>query len=411
MTSTGATVVVLGYSEIGIKKKNRLFFTNVLCRNLQRVLEGLPCGTMEVVSSRILLYMKEPLDEAARCEVRRRLRYVPGVAHYAFADRMIPRELPALESEVDRVVAGALASRSTLPASFCIDTARGDKRYEITSPELNARLGARVQKATGMAVDLDAPEFRVHVLVLRNHFLVHTQRYEGERGLPVGSAGRVVSLLSSGIDSPVAAQRMMRRGCRVFFVHFHSVPFTSRASVDLAEDLVRRLAPYQNVTVLYHIPLAQIQQRIVSAAPSQLRVLLYRRYMVRLAEYVAKKVKGKALVTGESVAQVASQTLENIAAIEAATQLPILRPLIGLDKEEIIALARELGTYELSTQPYDDCCAFLMPQNPETHARLLAVERAEAALGDMEPLIRGALDRAEERKFRGGELIQTLASF
>lgn len=401
-------VVVLGYGEIGIKKKNRPFFTNVLKRNLLRALDGLPCGAIEVETSRLLLYMREPLDAPTRAEVCRRLRFVPGVAHFAVADRLVSREIEALEAEVDRVVGEALNDRNTAPRTFCIETARGDKRYPMTSPDLNARLGRRVQERTGLQVDLERPDLRVHVLVLQHHGIVHTHRIEGERGLPVGSAGRVVSLLSSGIDSPVAAYRMMRRGCRVYFVHFHSRPFTSRASVDLARELARQLAVFQNVTYLYEVPLGEIQQRIVTAAPSPLRILLYRRFMVRLAECVARKVRGRALVTGESVAQVASQTLENIAAIDAAAGLPILRPLIGMDKEEIIRAARRLGTYETSSQPYEDCCAFLMPQHPETHAQLRDVDRAESLLGDLEPMLRDALARARERKFRseGGRVLE-----
>jgi thiamine biosynthesis protein ThiI len=192
----------------------------------------------------------------------------------------------------------------------------------------------------------------------------------------------------------------MGRGCRVFFVHFHSLPYTERASLELAEELVRQLALHHPSARLYFVPLGEIQRKIVTEAPAPLRVVLYRRYMLRLAALVAKKVHAKALVTGESLAQVASQTLDNIVTIEQAVSIPILRPLIGTGKEEIIAEARRLGTFEISIQPFDDCCSFLMPQRPETHAKLAEVLRAEERLGDMEPLLRDALSRTEELRIK-----------
>lgn len=411
--------VVLGYSEIAIKRKNRLFFTQVLKRNLARSLGELGLGPVRTVAGRLLLSFDRPLERDLRARVASRLDDTLGVAYYAFVDRELPRDLDQLDEAViavvrSRVVDGGEGANSSAgwggerergrpgPTTFRIDATRGDKTYPLTSPELNSRLGAAVRREIPLEVSLDDAELSVHVVVLQDRFLVYTERNEGERGLPVGSSGRVVCLLSSGIDSPVAAYRLMRRGCRVYFVHFHSVPYTERASIELAGDLVEQLSRYQHSSYLFLVPLAEIQQRIVTSAPEPLRLLLYRRFMTRLAERIARRVRGKALVTGESVAQVASQTLENIAAIDDAATIPLLRPLIGMDKEEIMAEARRLGTYEISTQPYEDCCAFLMPQRPETHARLSEVQRADEALGDMSECVRRALRGTEVRRVRGG---------
>lgn len=388
---------VIHYSEIGIKGKNRPFFTGVLKRNLLKALAGFPHGLLRSQSGRLLLSIPEPLSEAQEEDLVARLRPVIGIAHYAVARRVRGWSLQRLTAHVVALARTRVAAEPR-PETFSIEAARNDKSYPLSSLELNRHLGEAVRLATGLSVHLGRPDLKIHVEVLTGGFLVHARRHPGQRGLPVGSSGRVVSLLSSGIDSPVASRRIMGRGCRVYFAHFHSLPYTQRASVDIAEELVEKLAPYQTSSFLYLIPLAEIQQRIVTSAPSPLRVLLYRRYMLRLAERVAQKVKARALVTGESLAQVASQTLENLAAIEEAVNIPVLRPLIGMDKEEIIGEARRLGTYEISIQPYEDCCSFLMPQHPETRAKIAEVREAEAMLGEMEPLIRETLRRTEERR-------------
>jgi thiamine biosynthesis protein ThiI len=215
------------------------------------------------------------------------------------------------------------------------------------------------------------------------------------RGLPSGSSGRVVSLLSSGIDSPVSSYQMQKRGCRVFFVHFHSFPLTNKASYHNAIKLATKLTSFQYTTKLYLIPLIKIQQAIILSAPAKLRLLLYRRMMFRLAEKIAWKEKARALVTGESVGQVASQTLENIVAINEAVTIPILRPLIGQDKDEIIELAKKINTFNISIEPYDDCCSYLVPENPETKAKIAEVRQAEEKIENWQQLINQALKEAE----------------
>ena len=210
----------------------------------------------------------------------------------------------------------------------------------------------------------------------------------------MGVSGRAACLLSGGIDSPVGAYMMMKRGMRLDFVHFHSVPRTDPASLEKVHDLVRVLNRYQGNARLAMVPLLDIQEQIAARCPASLRVLLYRRFMLALAERTARRFKARALVTGESLGQVASQTIENMAAVEAVTSLPVLRPLIGLDKQQIINIAKRAGTYELSILPHFDCCSFLMPENPATKSYADELDSAEAAL-DVTTLVTEALDRAE----------------
>lgn len=406
LTESGTSIVV-HYGEVGIKGKNRAFFLGMLKRVLHRTLEGAPSRNIQSLPGRLLLEFSRPLSEIETSRVLERIGGTFGISHFSVCE-VVPKasvsggsedDLKALHRAVVEIARRASA-RFPVPSSFRIASHRSDKQFPITSVELNTRLGRAVVNALSLPVDLRAPQMEIHVEILHDRFLLYGDRREGLDGLPVGSSGRVVALLSSGIDSPVAAYRMMGRGCRVSFVHFHSMPYTKRASVDLAIDLVRRLSLHHPTSRLYLVPLANIQQKIVTQAPAPLRVVLYRRYMLRLAELVAKKMRARALVTGDSLAQVASQTLDNLAAIDQAASMPILRPLIGTGKEEIIDVARRIGTFDISIQPFDDCCSFLMPHSPETHAKLEAVLRAEERLGDMQDLLDDALARTEEIRIK-----------
>ena len=247
-------------------------------------------------------------------------------------------------------------------------------------------------------IDLKNADATCFIEVTEKGALMYTEKISGLRGLPIGVSERAVSLLSSGIDSPVASFKMLKRGVNLSYVHFHSQPFTSSASQDNTGKLVELLAGYQLRAKLYLIPFIEIQKHIMTHAPERLRVLLYRRYMVRLAEIVARKEKAMALVTGENVGQVASQTLSNIRVVAEVTDLPILRPLAGYDKEEIIEVARQIGSFEISTAPYEDCCSLFVPQKPETRARPEIMLKAEAGL-EMDELMRDAIDRTELRVF------------
>ena len=282
--------------------------------------------------------------------------------------------------------------------SFKVATRRAYKQFPLTSEEVNRELGAFVQGETHTAVDLERPDLTIHVEVLPRDIYFSCGREAGPGGLPLGVSGRVVSLLSGGIDSPVAAHRLMKRGCHVVFVHFHGVPFLDGTSRIKAAELARALTRFQYESRLYLVPFGEIQREVVVGAPAPLRVVLYRRLMGRIAEQIAHREHAKALVTGESLGQVASQTLDNLAAIEEAVGMPVLRPLIGSDKEEIVQQARTLGTYEISIIPDQDCCRLFVPQHPATVSTLEEVRADESNL-NIEKLVQMGVDQVEIQGF------------
>jgi thiamine biosynthesis protein ThiI len=261
-----------------------------------------------------------------------------------------------------------------------VSVRRADKRFPFTSPQIEREVGGLIKMRTGWRVDLGRPALTVHIEMLPDEACFFFGKEPGAGGLPTGTSGRVACLLSGGIDSPVAAFRMMRRGCSVLFVHFHSYPILSRASQEKVREIVKLLTAYQLRSRLMLVPFGDLQQQVVLACPAELRVVVYRRMMLRIAERCARRWRARALVTGEVVGQVASQTLENLTAIAAATPMEILRPLVGMDKDEIAAEAGRLGTLPISNMPDQDCCTLFTPRHPATRARLDAITRAEAAL-------------------------------
>jgi thiamine biosynthesis protein ThiI len=265
--------------------------------------------------------------------------------------------------------------------------------------EFSASLGAAlIREFPRLKVDLHTPRLTLGVEVRREEALVYARRLKGPGGIPVGTMGSAVVLLSGGIDSPVAAWLTMKRGTRALFMTFHSYPFLSEASLGKVEELVKRLARFQNGAALFVTPFADIQVAVKKDCPEPLRTVLYRRMMVRLACRLARREGALALVTGESVGQVASQTLENIRAIGAVAEFPVLRPLIGFDKTESIDLARRIGTYDISIQPYPDCCTVFQPRHPRIRSTLAEVEEAEEALA-VDALVDEAFAGVEQRIF------------
>ena len=263
--------------------------------------------------------------------------------------------------------------------TFRIETNRADKRFTMTSPEVNQVLGRFVEELTGARVNLSNPDLTVYLDIQSRGILLYFNENPAHGGLPVGSSGRVAVMLSGGIDSPVAAWHMMKRGCPATYIHFHSYPLVDRSSIEKAGELVQHLARHQRQSELYLAPLAEIQKRIIVETPPSYRVLLYRRFMVRIAEKLARQAKAKAIITGESCGQVSSQTVENIAVVDDVATMPVLRPLIGMNKEEIVGMARKIGTFPISIQPDQDCCSLFVPKHPETRARLATVEKLEGA--------------------------------
>jgi len=362
--------ILAHYTELALKGRNRSWFVRRLVRNLHQALAGLGVREILTLSGRLEIVLGRDGVEDEVCD---RLTRVFGIANFSRA-RRVP-------SDVEGIAAAILDDLPALDVeSFRVSVRRADKTFPVPSPELARDLGSRVWTARGWRVNLTDPAFTIGVEIAPGRVFVHLGREAGAGGLPTGTSGRVVALLSGGIDSPVAAWRMMRRGCQATFVHFHGAPFLATTSAEKARRLAEVLTRYQLTSRLFLVPFGELQRQVTLAVPGDLRVVVYRRFMLRIAERVARQIRAKGLVTGDVVGQVASQTLDNMAAIESAATLPVFRPLIGMDKEEIIVAARRLGTFEISIVPDEDCCTLFTPRHPETHARTSAVDEAERAL-------------------------------
>jgi tRNA uracil 4-sulfurtransferase len=380
--------IVLHYQEIALKGKNRPWFVARLVRNLRTATADLRVRDVRALVGRIELVLDDDSDWGA---VRDRVSRVFGIANFAQAGRA-PLDLDAIAKQILR----DLGDRE--PLTFRVSARRADKRFPLTSPQIEREIGGQIKAARGWTVALEKPAFTIHVELLTNEAFYSFGRERGAGGMPVGVGGRVVCLLSGGIDSPVAAWRLMRRGCRVLLVHFHSYPILSRASIEKTRELARLLAQFQLHSRLFMVPFGDIQQQIVLAVPPPLRVVIYRRFMMRIAAQIARHGRAQALVTGEVVGQVASQTLENMTLINSVVSMPVLRPLIGMDKEEIVAEAERLGSYPISIIPDQDCCTLFTPRHPATRARAADVERAEAALA-IDEIVERAVTAAEVEDF------------
>lgn len=364
-------VLLAHYQEIALKGQNRPWFIRHLARNVRDALAGLDVGDVRLPMGRL----EVPLGPGVGAgDVEARIRHVFGLANYALAWRVPP--------EVDAITDGVLRDlpRERAVPSFRVEVRRAHKQFPVPSPDLERHIGARVHDLTGWNVDLSNPAFTVWVEIVPKGAYYHFGKTPGAGGLPSGTGGRVLVLLSGGIDSPVAAWRMMRRGCHATFVHFHAHPFTSHASIDKARELVRVLAPYQLGAHLMLVPFGELQRQVTVSVPGPLRVVVYRRLMLRIAAVLAEKVHARALVTGDAVGQVASQTLDNLAVIDAATDRLVIRPLVGMAKEEIMADAGRIGTFPISILPDEDCCTLFTPRHPLTRAKRAEVARAEADL-------------------------------
>lgn len=390
-----ASGVVVHYHEIGLKGRNRGFFERKLVRNLETTLEGCEHDGVEVLNGRLLVRT----SSASGAGLLERIGRVFGVASYA-PSLVTEASIPAMT----RAALTLLSERRF--DTFAIAARRATKDLPFNSRQINVELGAAVQSAMHKAVNLDAPDVTVYVEVVGGRAFVYVDRFEGPGGLPVGASGKVVSLLSGGIDSPVATHRIVRRGAKAVLCHFHSAPFTDLSSSRKAKELARLLAAWQGDTTLYLVPLGEAQQQIVVSSPPGLRVVLYRRLMVRVAAELGRGEGAKALVLGDSLGQVASQTLENLACVDDASPLPLLRPLIGEDKLDIIGAAQRMGTYETSILPFEDCCSLFVPRSPATRA---SIEECRAAEGDLDvpALVKDCVRKAEVERIRMREEVTT----
>ena len=374
--------IVVHYKELALKGRNRPWFVHGLIRNLKTALAGLGVSAVRSVMGRIEIELG---PESRDAEVRERLSRVFGVANYSRANRA-PLELRALADAILSDLEGVTVH------AFRLRARRADKRFPFTSPQIEREVGGLIKEATGWRVDLEHPALTVNVEVLTDHAVYSFDKEQGAGGLPTGTGGKVACLLSGGIDSPVAAYRLMRRGCSVMLVHFHSYPILSHASQDKVREITKLLTRHQLRSRLVLVAFGALQQQVVLSVPPELRVVIYRRLMLRIAERIARAWGARALITGEVIGQVASQTLENMTTIASATRLQILRPLVGMDKDEITAEAARIGTLSISNIPDQDCCTLFTPKHPATRAREAQVSAAEQAL---------PIDEMVDRAFEG----------
>ncbi len=386
---------ILHYHEIWLKGGNKKYFLSRLRAAIKQSVCDLPVQSLGSTAERFLLV---PGEESAAPAILERLRRVFGLAYIALA-----REVPSSLAELGPAACAMMAERN--PRNFAVRVKIAETGYGMNSMELERRLGRVIldslrARDPSVQVKLTNPEVTCWVEVVPGKALIYSDRVDGPGGLPAVTSGRLVVLLSGGFDSAVAAYKMMRRGCHAAFAHFFGSPSPARdSSSGVAEEIVRTLTPYQFTSRLYLVPFDAVQRQIVAAAPESFRVLLYRRMMARIAREIARDEHALGLVTGDSVSQVASQTLHNLAAIDHGLDLPIYRPLAGEDKSEILRLARQIGTYKISCEPFEDCCPRFMPRAPAIFAHPEQLDRAEEGL-DVAALLRMGLEATTVKSFK-----------
>ena len=365
--------ILVHYHEIALKGKNRKFFEQRLVDNIKNALKlNGSIARISRLNGRILISLPPSVipAKAGIQSALKNLGYVFGISSYS----------PTLvvETSLQKIKKAALDLASKAhKKSFKVKTKRAYKQFYLNSMEVSSDVGAYVLKNTDLRVDIKKPKTIINVEILKDKSYIYTEKINGLGGLPVGTSGRMLALISGGIDSPVASYLMMKRGCQLDFIHFHSYPFTNKASIEKVKELLGVLNKYQGKSRLYLAPIIEFQKDVVKKTEAKYRIILYRRLMYKVAEKIADKYSTKALVSGDSLGQVASQTIENMTVIGAGINTPIMRPLIGFDKEEIIDLAQRINTFNISIEPHGDCCSVFLPKNPITKARLENVLREE----------------------------------
>ncbi|HVL51762.1 MAG TPA: tRNA uracil 4-sulfurtransferase ThiI [Actinomycetota bacterium] len=379
-------LVIAHYQELGLKGRNRSFFERTLASNIAMQLSGVPGISAKPIPGRLIVRMQ---DRSCEPQVIASLSRTFGLSSFSPAFELVR---PDMESITRTALEMADSAEFE---SFKVRARRGNSSFETSSMEINVAVGQAIKDHTGARVDLGKPDWTCYIELTSNRAYFYNRKIPGPGGLPVGTSGRVLALLSGGIDSPVAAWRMARRGAEVDFVHFSGQPFADPSSARQATQLARHLAPWTLRSKLWIVQFGDIQSEIVTSAPQELRIVLYRRMMMRISEALARREGVQALVTGECLGQVASQTLPNLTATgEVVESLPVLRPLIGFDKLEIEATGKMIGTYEISIQPHQDCCVLFIPRQVTTAARPVDVAQAESVL-DVEGMVDKAVANAE----------------
>jgi thiamine biosynthesis protein ThiI len=382
--------LLIRYDEIGLKGKNRKYFENRLVRNIRYALKGIEGVRIEKIHGRILgRVSRVDADESVY-----RLTFVPGIASVSIGISMEP-DFDVIAEWGIGLINPKLEAEGHL--KFCVRTRRSDKSFPSTSTQIDFEVGSRIMGVLadkGLSVDIKGADFVLEVEIGPQETLVFDNRVPGLRGLPVGSSGQVLSLLSGGIDSPVSTLKLIARGCRVHSIFFDNRTFLGRGGYDKVVRLARILNRYQGGGKLFVIPFQDIQVAIRDHCSDANRVVLYRRMMYRIAYALAEIKRCQGLVTGESLGQVASQTLENLAAVSCVVPMSVFRPLIGMNKQEIITQAKSIGTYDISIEPQPDCCSVFMPDHPATRSKIKDLEADERCF-PWEELMARAMDAVE----------------
>mgnify|MGYP003785057633 CR=1 FL=1 len=382
-------LLLIRYGEIALKGKNRPFFENKLLQNIKASLRGLQ-QPFQVEFRRGRYYVT--IAEENLFPALRRLQKVCGIVSIS---PVSPAELDL--DDICRQSSRLLAASYQPEMTFKVNTRRANKNFPYTSPEVNKLVGAYLlENKPELKVDVHNPATSINIEIREKKAYLYSRVYPGPGGLPVGVTGKGLLLLSGGIDSPVAGWMAMKRGVEIEALHFHSPPFTGEGAINKVLDLCHLLASYGGKITLHLAPFTEIQQEIMSKCPQPMLITLMRRVMFRIAERLALKRKITVLFTGESLGQVSSQTLENLIAINEVTTLPILRPLIGLDKEEIVEISREINSYPISIRPFEDCCTLFIPRHPVTRPSLDKLARAEEQI-PLGELVDRCLEKLESR--------------
>ena len=387
--------IVIRYAEVGLKGKNRHWFENLLIRNIKKHLSSLGHCQISKIHGRIILETNSEITTV--CNV---LQYIPGIANFSVTVSA-SHDMTEIAENAVHLTRKFLEDKKMNSATFKVSARRSDKTFPMNSMQLSAEMGGQIlDKLPDLQVDLHNPQMEIGIEIWpKNKSILYLEKISGQGGLPSGSAGKVISLISGGIDSPVSSWFMMKRGCTPIFVYFHSFPFVGEQSRQKVIDLVTHLSRYQPESTLIIVPFSDIQKAIKADCSEKNRTLLYRRLMYHIGEKIRDQYRALAFVTGEAVGQVASQTLENLNCTAAITTVPVLRPLIGMEKSEIIDWAKKIGTYEISIQPFPDCCTVFQPRKPEIHGKVREIEADEAHL-EVEQLVAKAMGNLEVLNFQ-----------
>ncbi|ADL12797.1 tRNA uracil 4-sulfurtransferase ThiI [Acetohalobium arabaticum] len=381
-------LILIKYGEIGIKGSNRYLFEDRLIRNMEESLSGIN-KEVDIYKTHGRVFVEA---EGSFERIRERLQKVFGIVGVCSA-KETELDFEKIKNAGLELIERELSGK---PRTFKVETRRINKDFQYDSMEISRKLGAYILRNTeDLTVDVHDPDIQLDVEIRHKQAYLYASDLPGVKGLPVGSCGKAGLLLSGGIDSPVAGWMAMKRGVEIMPIYFHTPPFTSSRAKEKVLDLSRVLAEYAGGSLQVRIvPFTEVQKALNEKCPEKLLTVIMRRMMMRIAERITNNNEGKALITGESIGQVASQTLESMNVTNAVAQMPVFRPLIGLDKNEIKARAKEIGTYEISIQPYDDCCTIFVPDSPETKPKLRFVEYGEEDL-EVERLIEEAVKEAE----------------